>query len=173
MRQDSRSIGALVRQRGLDSVSGPGFALPRSPAMSALAIGRQVLSPAAPGASRNTMRTHCDGVSAPGVLAEPFASFELGAEGPPAAAPRGSRTGLLHLGGLHGVSDCWRWWLRQQQEPGVGGCEKSNCPAAGRNPTGLGAKTITESRNHPRKGQKVRGGARETQRGVLHQFDRD
>ena len=50
---------------------------------------RQVLSPAAPGASaRSTTRTRCDCVSVPCVLAEPFASFGLGAEGRPAAAPR-------------------------------------------------------------------------------------
>ena len=79
MCQDSRSIRALVRQRGLDSVSGPGFALPRS------LLCQHWRSAGAP---PNTMKTRCDGISAPGVLAEPFASFELGTEWRPAAAPR-------------------------------------------------------------------------------------
>ena len=63
--------------------------------MSALAI-RQVLVPAAPGASaRSTTRTRCDCVSAPRVLAEPFASLWL----------EGGL--LLHLGGL--VPGCCTW----------------------------------------------------------------
>ena len=105
---------------------------------------------------------------------------------------------LLHLGGLV-PGCCTSGACTESVTAGAGGCansrsresedlvpEKSNCPAAG---AGLGAKTITESHgithqtitesrnhtspwNHRRKGQKVRGGARETQRGVLHQFDR-
>ena len=100
--------------------------------MSALAIGRcsaRQLPALLHGARRGPAATAS--VSAPGVLAEPFASFGLGAEGRPAAAPRGSRTRLLHLGGLHGVSDCWRCWLRPAGAGSRRMLQKSNCPAAG------------------------------------------
>ena len=126
--------------------------------MTALAI-RQVLSPAAPGASgRSTTRTRCGGVSQRpwcpcGALCVPLA------EGRP-GAPRGSRTRLLHLGGLHRVSDCWRCWLRPQRGQGTRGCWKTV--------TALQAGTVLVPRpslNLPRKGQKFAEGQ---ERGVLH-----
>ena len=80
--------------------------------MSALAI-RQVLVPAAPGASaRSTTRTRCDCVSAPRVLAEPFASLWL----------EGGL--LLHLGGLV-PGCCTSGTCTESVNAGADGCTDS------------------------------------------------
>jgi hypothetical protein len=74
---------------------------------------RQVLRPAAPGASaRSTTRTRCYGVSATRVLAEPFVSLWL----------EGGL--LLHLGGL--VSGCCTSGARTESvSAGADGCTDS------------------------------------------------
>ena len=68
---------------------------------------RQVLRPAAPGASaRSTTRTRCYGVSATRVLAEPFVSLWL--EGGLLLHLGGLVSGCCTSRGLHEVSECSR-----------------------------------------------------------------
>ena len=77
-------------------------------------VDRPVLSPAAPGASRNSTRTRCATASAA------LVSSRLGGQGLAAAAPRGPHVRLLHFGCLYQFRNCWRCWRHRQQERAFG-----------------------------------------------------
>ena len=129
MCQDSRSIGALVRRRCHDSVCGPGFAL-----LCPL-LCQHLRSAGAPPSSPRRLRTEHDEdplrlrqrllSKESCVLSESFASFGLRAEGRSAAALRGPRIRLLHLGALHGVNDCWSEASEGWESVESGGAEES------------------------------------------------